>query len=157
MVGQPRTMSRGDHRQANLSPGRAPAPRFVSGRASGHDVEIAVTFTPAQPIGSTQVLVDGDDADLVAPAHLLALLDALRDWLDVYTADYRRAMSDDDDQPEPEPEPEPNEHDAPPAGGNDGPAPGASMTWNEADALAYHEEDRWPSDLLDLNSDGMAA
>ncbi len=153
MVGQPSSASRGDHRRATLSPGRAPAPRFVSRGASGHDVEIAVTFTPAQPIGSTQVLVDGDDAALVAPAHLLALLDDLRDRLDVYTADYRRAMSDDDDKPEPEP----NEHDAPPAGGSDRPASGTSMTWNEADALAYHEEDRWPSDLLDLNSDGMAA
>ena len=153
MVGQPSSTSRDDHRRAHLSPRRAPASHFVSRGASGHDVEIAVTFTPTQPVGSTQVLVDGDDADLVAPARLLALLDALRDRLDVYTADYRRAMSDDDDQPEPEP----NEHDAPPAGGSDRPASGTSMTWNEADALAYHEEDRWPSDLLDLNSDGMAA
>ncbi len=151
MVGQPRTTSRGDHRRANLSPGRAPAPRFMSRGASGRDIEIAVTFTPAQPIGSTQVLVDGDDADLIAPAHLLALLDDLRDRLDVYTADYRRAMSDDDDKPDPD------GHDAPPAEGSDRPAPGASMTWNEAGALAYHEEERWPSDLLDLNSDGMAA
>jgi len=151
MVGQPRTMSRGDHRRATLSPGRPPAPRFMSRGASSRDVEIAVTFTPAQPIGSTQVLVDGDDAALIAPAHLLALLDDLRDRLDVYTADYRRAMSDDDDQPDPD------GPDAPPAGGSDRPASGASMTWNEAGALAYREEERWPSDLLDLNSDGMAA
>jgi len=151
MVGQPRTMSRGDHRRATLSPGRAPAPRFMSRGASGRDIEIAVTFTPAQPIGSTQVLVDGDDAALIAPAHLLALLDDLRDRLDVYTADYRRAMSDDDDKPDPD------GHDAPPAGGSDRPASGASMTWDEAGALADREEERWPSDLLDLNSDGMAA
>jgi len=151
MTGRTVSTPRESGHRADVTLGRGCTSRSVSRDAPGHDVEIAITFTPEQPIGSTQVLVDGDNAELVAPAHLLALLDALRDRLDVYTADYRRAMRDDDD------EPGPDGHDEPPAGGGARPASRASMTWDEAGALAYREEDRWPSDLLDLNSDGMAA
>jgi len=56
------------------------------------DVQLVVTFTPADPIGLTVVEIDGQD---VSPAHYLRLVEDAAERLTVYADTYRQAAEHD--------------------------------------------------------------
>ncbi len=56
------------------------------------DVQLVVTFTPADPIGLTVVEIDGQD---VSPAHYLRLVEDAAERLAVYADTYRHATESD--------------------------------------------------------------
>jgi len=56
------------------------------------DVQLIVTFTPADPIGLTVVEIDDQD---VSPAHYLRLVEDAAERLTVYADTYRQAAESD--------------------------------------------------------------
>ncbi len=70
----------------------APAAIPMVPRSDTHDIRIIVTFTPADPVGATEVEIEGLDVGIWRYYQLVA---AAAQRLTVYADAYRRAAEDD--------------------------------------------------------------